>query len=298
MKKKVSVIIVNFNSESTIGDCIKSIYRHSSKTDYEIIVVDNASGPESIKYLKDHFPGIKLIQNNENNGFGTANNIGAGYSSGEYLFFLNPDTFLQDNAIKRFIKFMEKEHPEAASCGGCLITKNGDPTTSWGNFPSLIQEFGSTGFFRFFPGYYEKVRLGRACGNEKDPFQVPFITGADIFIRKKIFHELGGFDENFFLYYEETDFFYRMQKANYVSYILPDVKIVHLEGTSLLNEKAFNYKTWSFWEKSRYYYFKKHKGSIVTGMVKTMQIFSFIIQKISGNSTFQLKKVLKITWRA
>ena len=298
MKKKVSVIIVNFNSESTIGNCLQSIYRHTAGADYEIIVVDNASEQASIKYIKDHFPGIKLIQNNKNKGFGTANNIGAGYASGEYLFFLNPDTLLQDNAIERFIRFMEKEQPDAASCGGCLITKDGDPTTSWGNFPSFLQELGSTGFSRFFRWHYEKIRLGKACENEKHPFQVPFITGADIFIRKKIFHELGGFDESFFLYYEETDLFYRLHKAGYKSYILPDVKIVHLEGTTLLKEETFNYKTWSFWEKSRYYYFRKHRGAVVAGMVKTMQTFSFVIQKITGNRTFQLKKVLKITWRA
>jgi len=296
---KVSIIIVNYNSHPTIGRCLDAIHQYVSGVTCEIIVVDNASSAESVRFIRENYPDARLIINNENKGFGAANNIGASQASGDYLFFLNPDAILLDNAVLRFYRFLEEEMPAAAGCGGNLIKEDKGPVTSYGNFPSLLQEMGYIGFYRFFPGYYEeKLRLGKTCKNEKEPFQVPFITGADIFIRKKVFQELGGFDEKFFLYYEETDLFYRLQKAGYVSYILPDVKIIHLEGTSLLKKGTFNDNTWAIWEKSRYYYFRKHKGWIVAGLVKFLQLLSFVLQWIFGNRTFRLGKVLKITWKA
>ncbi len=299
MQPKVSIIIVNYNSQQTIGRCIDALYKYVSGIAYEIIVIDNASSTESVRFIRENYPGVKLIINDENKGFGAANNIGVHHASGDYLFFLNPDTILLDNAVLRFYRFLEEEMPDTASCGGNLIKENGEPVTAYGNFPSLLQEVGYIGFYRFFSRYYaKKLRLGRACEKEERPFQAPFITGADIFIRKDIFQELGGFDEKFFLYYEETDLFYRLQKAGYVSYVLPDVKIIHLEGTYLLKNNTFNYNTWAIWEKSRYYYFRKHKGLFVTGVVKSLQLLSFILQKIAGNRTFQLGKVLKITWKA
>ena len=299
MNSEVSIIIVNYNSHPTIGSCIDAVYHHVSGIAYEIIVVDNASAPDSVRFIKENYPHVKLIVNNENKGFGAANNIGVQQAAGKYLFFLNPDAILLDNAVLRFYRFLEEERPDAASCGGSLIKENGELTTSYGNFPSLLQEWSDTGFRRFYPNYYDKhLRLGRTSGIAVKPFIVPFITGADIFIRKNIFQKLGGFDENFFLYYEETDLYYRLQQAGYVSYIIPDVKIIHLEGPSMLKDGELNYQKWAFWEKSKYYYFRKNKGLFAAGMAKGMQIFSLILHRLFGAKAYKLRKALKITREA
>jgi len=296
---KVSIIIVNYNSHPTIGLCINALYKHISGIAYEIIVVDNASAPESVRFIKENYPHVKLIVNNENKGFGAANNIGVRYATGDYLFFLNPDAILLDNAVLRFYRFLEEEMPDAASCGGNLIKENGELTTSYGNFPSLFQEWSDTGFRRFYPNYYDKhLRLGRTCGIAVKPFIVPFITGADIFIRKNIFQKLGGFDENFFLYYEETDLYYRLQQAGYVSYILPEVKITHLEGPSMRKNGELNYEKWTIWEKSKYYYFRKNKGRLTSWVVKGNQLFSLFLHRLFGAKAYQLRKALKITRKA
>lgn len=299
MNHKVSIIIVNYNSQQTIGRCIDALYSHVSGIAYEIIVVDNASSSESVRFIKENYPHVRLIVNAENKGFGAANNIGEHYASGDYLFFLNPDAILLDNAVLRFYRFLEEEMPEVVSCGGNLVKETGEPTTAYGNFPSLLQEWSDIGFRRFYPKYYDKhLRPGKTCSMMTAPYRVPYITGADIFIRKDIFQEMGGFDEHFFLYYEETDLYYRLHKAGYLSYILPEVKIIHLEGPSMLKNGELNYDKWAFWERSKYYYFKKNKGRFIAWIVKGNQIFSLFLHRLFGAKAYRLRRALKITWRA
>lgn len=299
MKSKVSIIIVNYNSEQTIGRCIDALYSHVSGIAYEIIVVDNASAPASVRFIKENYPDVKLLENRENKGFGAANNLGARHASGDYLFCLNPDALLLDNAVLLFYRFLEEEKPDAACCGGNLVKETGEPTTAYGNFPSVFQEWSDMGFRRFYPKYYDKhLRLGKTCRRMTTPERVPYIIGADIFIRKDIFQELGGFDENFFLYYEETDLCYRLSRKGYHSYILPQVKIIHLEGPAMLKNGELNYGKWTFWEKSKYYYFRKNKGRFAAWIVKGIQLFSLLLHRFFGAKAYQLRKAVKITWKA
>lgn len=299
MKPQVSIIIVNFNSEQYLGACIDSIYALVSGINYEIIVVDNASSPASVQFIKQKYPDVKRIENHKNKGFGAANNIGAHHASGDYLFFLNPDTVLTDNAVLKFYQFLKKEIPDAASCGGNLVNRNGEPTTSYGNFPTVFQEWGDMGFRRFYKKYYNKhLQLGKTCQDITVPRKVPYIVGADIFIRKNIFLQTGGFDEKFFLYYEEADLYYRLHCAGYKSYVLPEVKIIHLEGPALMNHGKLRLEKWAVWEKSKYYYFRKHKGRITTLFVKELQLISLILHYFFGSTKYPLGKTLKITWKA
>ena len=299
MNPRVSIIIVNYNSQQTIDRCLDSVYHHVSGIGYEVIVVDNASAPASVKFIKENYPDVKLVLNDENKGFGAANNIGARHALGKYLFFLNPDAILLDNAVLQFYRFLEEEMPDAVSCGGNLIKENGAFTTSYGNFPSVFQEWSDVGFRRFYPEYYDRhLQLGKTCQQLKSPEKVPYIVGADIFIRKDVFQELGGFDEQFFLYYEETDLFYRLHQAGYASYILPEVKIIHLEGPSLLKNGRLNYDKWAIWEKSKYYYFRKNHGRFTARMVRGIQLFSLFLHRFFGTKAYKFRKALKITWNA
>ena len=299
MEIKVSIIIVNYNSQQVIGRCIDAVYKQVADISYEIIVVDNASSSESVHFLKKNYPQVKLIENTENKGFGAANNFGVAQASGDYLFFLNPDTILLGNAVLRFYRFLEEAPPEVVSCGGNLIKENGEPATSYGNFPSLFQEWSHMGFRRFYPKYYDRyLRFGKTCDGKTKPFQVPYITGADIFIRKDVFGETGGFDEKFFLYYEETDLYYRLHRAGYTTWILPDVKIIHLEGAGMLKNGELNYEKWAVWEKSKYYYFRKHNGPFISLLVKGLQLFSLILHRLFGAKAYRLRKAFPITWKA
>ena len=298
MKIKVSIIIVNYDCEEHTCNCIDSIYKYIRGPYFEIIVVDNASSVSSVNTISEKFPEIKLIVNEENKGFGAANNIGARHALGKYLFFLNPDTLLLSDAVSQFYDFLENTTNDVACCGGNLIKEDGTPNRSFGNFPSVFQEFSDIGFRKFYNRFYtEHLALGRIC-NFQDIRQVKYLVGAAFFIKKTAFEALNGFDERFFLFYEETDLFYRLDKAKHKTYLLPQVKIIHFEGVTEVKNRSFNYSKWALWERSRYYYFKKNRGLFISTFIKYLQIFSFIFHYLFGSTSFSLSKVLRITINA
>lgn len=234
MKINVSVIIVNYNTKELLKQCLLSVFEKTTDIGFEIIVVDNASIDNSAEMVEKYFPLITLIKNTENLGFGRANNQAAKLSKGKYLFLLNSDTVLLNNSIKILYDFLEN-NPKAKIAGGALFDPNGKPNTSFGNFPSLLQEFSDIGFsFLYKNYYYNHLAVGLTC-SKKQPFIVDYVSGADMMIEKSIFDNLKGFDEDFFLYYEETEFSYRIKKEGWFSYIVPQAKIIHLESVSIIS---------------------------------------------------------------
>lgn len=246
----VSVIIVNYNTTQLVLDCIETIYEYTKDVNFEIIVVDNNSPDRSIERLNDDFPNVKLILNDINSGFGAANNLGNKYATGKYLFFLNSDTLLISNAIFDFFQFMERT-TDAGVCGGNLLTKELKPNMSFVRIkPSLFYHINEL-FFELFTKalYFKSYRFL----NHNNILEIKgFIIGADFFVRKKVFEKVKGFDEDFFMYYEEVELTYRIEKLNYKSYVLPFVKIIHLEGGSTLSHNKIKWM-----DESQKLYYKK-----------------------------------------
>lgn len=222
----VSVVIVNYNTKDLIIKCIESIYRETKDVDFEIIVVDNASIDDSTQYIKKHFPQVLIVQNDENLGFGKANNHGVNFATGRYLFFLNPDTIILNNAINVLFEFISS-NSNIGVCGGNLFDEKYKPIHS---------------HRLFFPGFFQELNAllgGLLYSNMKDVYnptkssmEVAYITGADLMIRKDLFLKLKGFDEQFFMYYEETDLCFRVKKNGFKIVNLPLSNIIHLEGQS------------------------------------------------------------------
>ncbi len=295
MEILTSIIIVNYNCAQHTCNCIDSIYKYSTDLPFEIIVIDNASEASSVNTISNRFPEIKLIINKENLGFGTANNIGASQAVGKYLFFLNPDTLLLGNAIAQFHHFMKHAPSDIACCGGSLIKPDGSPNTCYGNFPSLLQQFSDIGFMTFYKKYYAaKLCMGKGCDFDEIR-QVDYLVGAAFFIKKEVFEALTGFDERFFMYYEETDLFFRLNKAGYKTYLLPEVKIIHLEGVTSKSPESFNYQKWAMMEKSRYFYFAKNRSRLYSFCVRCVQMLSLTLLFCFGTMPVDLKRALKIT---
>lgn len=227
-KIDVSIIIVNYNTSNLIVECIKSILLHTNLINYEIIVVDNNSTSDQISILKKLTSYFKLIILNENIGFGRANNKGLEISEGEFVLFLNPDTLLQNNAIKILVDFL-RLNPNCGACGGNLLTSDLLPTHSYNiRFPGVIDEFDQA----------VKRKLSLFLNNNtmfnhtNTPLQVAFITGADLMVRKKILDSIGGFNPMFFMYFEDTELQYRIRNYGYEIWNVPSASIVHLEGQS------------------------------------------------------------------
>jgi len=224
----VSVIIVNYNTLDLTIACVNSIYAQTKDVSFEIIVIDNASSDGSGEYLKSENR-IDFIESDKNLGFGGANNIAAQKARGEYLFFLNSDTALMNNAIGNLLSFM-KSNPKAGICGGNLYDVSGKLIHSHMMImPSLFHEINS-----LLLGLPLRLMYGRKriYNPTNSPLEVAYVTGADLFISKSLFNSLGGFDPIFFMYYEETELTYRVKKLGLRVFNVPNAKTIHLEGQS------------------------------------------------------------------
>ncbi len=249
----VSIIIVNYNTEKLIMDCIKSIYDNTKNIEYEIIVSDNNSADNSINSIKEKFPSVKIIQNNENLGFGLANNEGFKLAKGKYVFCLNPDTVLISNAVKVLFDFMEQNF-DAGACGGNLYNRNMNYIHSFGYGDDIKSLLLRKTFLKFFFWKeYRKIKSYEKNTDRTKVQEVNHITGADLMIKKDLIDELGGFSDKFFMYFEETELEKRIRNKGFKLYYVPDAKIIHLEGKSSNPQKNMYY-TNSFDEYYRLFY--------------------------------------------
>jgi GT2 family glycosyltransferase len=261
----VSVILVNYKTKDLTTSAIKSVVEKTVGLKYEIFVVDNNSQDGSIEAVEVEFPNIKIIKNSINAGFGAANNIAIKQASGKYILCLNTDTLLINNAIKGMFDYMETNE-KVGVCGGNLYDADMTPTMSYASFPNFWNCLSTTWLLKkIFP----KLRNHEEVQTVKD---VGFITGADIFFRKSVLDNVGIFDEQFFMYYEEADLCKRIKNAGYQIKVIPSAKITHLEGKSAKD----------FWNnaklrvKSKYLYARKHQSKITLYSMK----FSYVLLHI------------------
>ena len=252
---EVSVIIVNYNTLELTKNTIESVFEKTQGIKYEIILVDNASTDGSIKFFEMNYKNkIIFIKNSENLGFGRANNEGIKIAKGKYIFLLNSDTLLINNAIKILYDFIEK-NKKCGICVGNLYDLEKNPTHSF--FPDLPYITIRTEinlYLNFIEKIGRKISKKRKDFNYKNiPRIVGCITGADMMIKKDILEEVGYFDEDFFMYAEETELTYRIYKNGYLSYSIPEAKIIHLEGKSI----TFKENRFRMGLESKYKYFYK-----------------------------------------
>ena len=224
----VSIIIVNYNTKELTRNCINSIYLHTEGISFEVILVDNGSIDGSKEWFEnDHR--IKYIYNKENIGFGKANNLGYAEAKGDYILLLNSDTLLQNNAVYKMFHFMQHTQGDVG-CVGCeLKDVEGGQMFSYGSFPSIKYFFG-----KILEGYLIKIPLllGRSSSCGSNQSKVDFLSGADLFVRRKVKEEYGLFDPDFFLYFEEVEMQHRYAEHGYESNIIDSPQIIHLEGAS------------------------------------------------------------------
>lgn len=238
--KDVSVIIVNYNTKQLLKDCLTSIYEKTDDIDFEVIVSDNGSQDGSCEMCRECFPQARLIENNANIGFGAANNRGLAIATGKYVFYLNSDTVLLNNAIRIFFDYFEAHADENLGAIGCnLKNVNGEGYVhSYGEIIPLKKQLGS--LFHTLLGITKDTLLYVISGFKKQEIAidhsanffigtVPFVTGADLFVRND---EYARYDESFFLYKEEDDLQMRMHKASLESRLIAGPEIIHLEGGS------------------------------------------------------------------
>lgn len=235
---QVSIIIVNYNVRLLLEQCLISVRRATEKLQSEIIVVDNYSTDNSIEYLVPQFPDVVFISNKENTGFAKACNQGAKQASGKFLLFLNPDTIISENSIRECYNFFEKNN-ECGAIGVRMINGDGEflreskrgfpnPVASFNKLMGLSKLFPRSKFFSTY--YLEHIK-------EKENNLVPVLAGAFMMLNRKVWEIIKGFDESFFMYGEDIDLSYRVQKAGFKNYYLGSITITHLKGKSTIGNK-------------------------------------------------------------
>lgn len=267
----VSVIIVSYNSCARTLGCISSVFERTAGVDFEVIMVDNASADDTVAKVTAAYPLVKIIGNDVNVGFGRANNQASATALGKYLFLLNSDTVLLNNSIKILFDFYENYKPDntvsvfegkpLGAIAGAVL--NPDMTKGWsgGNFNRL----GNT-----LAWYWKRVidrerKSFNVIGNidlkAGDAVRVDYVSGADMFILARLFNDNGGFDPNFFLYYEDEELQYRLSSRGYVNMIVGGTGILHYGGGSQYTAKGkSSLDIPKIHERSMFYYWRKSHG--------------------------------------
>lgn len=249
---QVSIVIVNYNGADAIVNCLASVFQHCETAKIEVIVVDNDSQDGSPELIAAKFPAVHLLRQAANVGFGTANNIGARQAQGQYLFLLNSDTLIQDNLLPVLINKLEAS-PQVGIVGPRLINLDGSFQLSTAYEIGLWGEWRTLQEVRRYRQPANRPVLAQQYGT--DQF-VDIVVGAAMLMRRSHFLQLGGFDETFFMYFEESDLCQRFRDAGYQILYTPDAAIIHIGGYSVAqvaDKMAAEYR------RSQRYYYQKHR---------------------------------------
>ena len=237
----LSVIIVNYNVQYFLEQCLHSVFKSGEDLPMEVFVVDNNSNDGSVEMVKKKFPRVKLIANTENLGFSRANNQAIRQASGRYILLLNPDTVVEDNTLPKVVGFMEK-HRDAGGLGVKMLdgqgkflpeSKRGLPTPG----VAFCKIFGLSALFPKSK-VFGKYHLGYLDNGQTH--QVEVLSGAFMLLRKEALDRAGLLDEDFFMYGEDIDLSYRLVKAGYRNYYYPGARIIHYKGEST-KKSSINY---------------------------------------------------------
>lgn len=271
----VSIIIVNYKTEKEIINCISSIFESKPKVKFEVIIIDNDVESCLGAKLKNKYSQVRYIKSLKNLGFGAGNNLGVKVAFGDYLFFLNPDTFVREGSIDTLYNFI-KNNPKSGMVAPLLYDPSGNIYPKQGSAEyNLISAIVTSSFVnKVFPNNIISNKFFQRDWSKREIKESDVVPGTAFMIKKDLFNKIGMFDEAFFLYFEEYDLAKRIKKLGYKNYIIPKSKILHIWEASTKNRQDISY----IFAKSRYIFFKKHYGIF----------FALIVNIVSGINKYKL----------
>jgi len=269
-KTSVSTVIVTWNSADTIENCLGSLATAVKDLRLEVVVVDNVSSDGTDGIIKTKFPNVKLIRNKKNVGYGTACNHGLKMATGEFVFLLNPDTEVLDDSLKKMLDYI-KPRQDIGVLAPTLVNQDNSLQIEVSSFPSLSNQIlillrlHRLPFFKkvVYPDYeYEKVQ------------ELEHIMGSAILVRKEVLTKVDFFDENFFLWFEDTDLLKRIASAGYKIVYFPNASVLHIRSHSI--RKLCPLERQIIWNKSLRYYFKKHRPRLEQILLEPFIALSYL----------------------
>ncbi len=292
---QLSVIILNYNVRYFLEQCVESVQKALTNLDAEIIVVDNNSTDDSCEMMKRLFPHIKLIENPVNVGFPKGNNIAVAEAKGEYICILNPDTVVAEDTFEKILNSQFTIHNSQLGIIGCKLidgtgnflpeSKRGVPTP-WVAFTKI---FGLYKISAFFGKYYAQHLTENQSG------KVDILVGAFMILKRDLYLQVGGFDENCFMYSDDIDLSYMIQKLGKENFYFHDTSVIHYKGESTVRDEMYLKR---FREAMQFFYKKHFKKSVIFDVMMQIGSFFFTIfkqnqQKNSSKKIFQYVLVTK-----
>jgi N-acetylglucosaminyl-diphospho-decaprenol L-rhamnosyltransferase len=230
--KDLSILIVTYNSRPLIGTLLNGLARQLDGLNAEVVLVDNASHDGTADAVAEHHPWVRLVRSAQNLGFAAGNNLAARHATGRVLLLLNPDALPARGCVARGLALMDSD-PGVGLAGARLLADDGATQPSARMFPSLMQEaIVLSGLAARFPKSRWFGRLDRTWADPASAAPVDWVPGAFALVRRDLFDQLGGFDERFFLYYEEVDLCRRIHAAGYRVQYWPELRVQHIGGVS------------------------------------------------------------------
>jgi GT2 family glycosyltransferase len=303
---ELSIILVNYNDRRHIEACLSSLQENVPSVEHEIIVVDNASTDGSRELIARSFPAVRLIANADNAGFSRANNIGAKDSRGEFLLFLNTDTVVTPGSIGGWLDHLGAD-PSIGAAGPALLRKGGAVQVSFGkkvNFPAQLWQ-------KLFLNPVYRRLLKKSAGTRS----VGWLSAACLLCRRKAFEQVGGFDENFFIYFEDIDLCLRLREAGWKLVYIPGTRIFHEGGaTTAAGAPGFTRGSTSAakacpltsprrdfsryqYRKSQLSFYRKHSPgislSLLRASLKVKLVFLFIRGAFRGEEGARLRRLYR-----
>jgi GT2 family glycosyltransferase len=255
----LSIILVCWNNNSYMDACLKSLYETGLKNTFDVIVVDNGSTDGSQQMLAEKYPDVKIIQNADNVGLGKASNQGIQHTKGKYVLLLNNDTIVNGASFDAMIELLEKK-PTAGAVGGKLLNPDGTTQAGYNYFSSLFQEF------LVATRLGELIRPGYpAVMNANEIRSVDWMGSACLMVRRSALDKIGLLDEGYFIYGDETDLQYRLKKAGWDVYFLPQATTIHYGGRSMnrWSRRKMVYR-------GKMLFYQKHYGALQTFFLRLL----------------------------
>lgn len=260
--KKLSIVILSYNTKELLRNCLKSIWNHKDEADLEVIVSDNGSSDGSVEMVKHDFPEVLLIENKKNLGFAAGNNKARNLVKGEYVLILNSDTEIKKNSLKETVGYLET-HADVGAATCKIVLPNGKPDPdARRTFPTPLVAFSHfSGIDRIFPNSKLLAKYWYGYLSEDLTHEVDVVQGAFTLVRKKAIDEVGWYDEDYFLDGEDIDVCWKIKRAGYKIVYYPKVSILHIKGASKGKEHSFGRVT------------KQERIKFINAGVDSMEIF-------------------------
>lgn len=272
----LSIIIVNYNVKEFLLNLLESINHATKDLNLEIIVIDNNSLDGSTQAVSKKYPNVIVIENKENVGFGSANNQGLEIAKGKYLLLINPDTIVKENTLIRTIKFLE-ENPQAGLVGCKVLNPDGSlQLPCRRSFPGPWVSFTKVmGLSKLFPRSKLFAKYNLTYLDENESYEVDAVSGSFMMLSRKAYDKVGGFDTDFFMYGEDLDICYRIQKAGFKVYYFSETEIIHYKGESTKRSKIDETK---IFYNAMHLFVRKHFSS--SFIVEAILQFGIVLRKL------------------